>query len=199
MKLVVGLGNPGKEYAASRHNIGFRCIDHFASRHGIEVRRRKGKALVGDGAVNGARVVLAKPQTYMNASGESVSELLRTYGVKPQDLLVVYDDLDLPSGRVRIRPDGGAGGHHGMESIIARIGTQDFPRIRVGIGRPEGPGNAGESGDTIGYVLGRCSPRESKLVEEAVAQVSEAILVIVTEGLEKAMNRFNRPAPRETG
>ncbi|MEW5748984.1 MAG: aminoacyl-tRNA hydrolase [Candidatus Thermoplasmatota archaeon] len=190
MKVIVGLGNPGREYSLSRHNIGFRCVNHFARLHGIEVKRRRARAMVGEGIVAGAPVVLAKPQTFMNLSGESVRLLLEQYDLEPEDMVVVYDDLDLPLGRVRIRPRGGGGGHHGMESIIGAIGSRDFPRIRVGIGRP-GDEEAGASVDVVGYVLGPFYPDEGPAVEQAIARVSEALHAILAEGLEKAMNRSN--------
>lgn len=190
MKLIVGLGNPGKEYALSRHNIGFRCINHFAKEHGIDIARKKAKALVGSGAIGGQKGIVAKPQTFMNNSGESVVMLLQQNGLEPQDMIVVYDDMDLPLGKVRIRPSGGAGGHHGMESIIQLIGTQDFPRIRVGIGRPGYNGESRQVG--IDYVLGRFYPDEEKAVEEAIALVSKVLETILLHGLNRAMNEFNR-------
>lgn len=189
MKLIVGLGNPGKEYALSRHNIGFRCLDYFAREHGIEVSRKKAKALVGDGRIGNEKVILAKPQTFMNNSGESVVTLLQQNGVEPADMVVVYDDMDLPLGRVRVRPGGGAGGHHGIESIISLTGTAEFTRIRVGIGRP---GPAGEQRDSVGYVLGRFHSDEEKDVEDAITRVSKILKTIILNGLDRAMNEFNR-------
>ncbi len=192
MKLIVGLGNPGREYAMSRHNIGFRCINHFAKESGIDLSRKKAKAMTGSGVVDGQKVLVSKPQTFMNVSGESVVMLLQQNGLDPKDMVVVYDDMDLPLGKVRIRPGGGAGGHRGMESIIRLTGTQDFPRIRVGIGRP---GNGGESRQGgIDYVLGRFYPDEEKLVEEAIARASQALRVFVVHGLNRAMNEFNKEA-----
>ena len=189
MKLIVGLGNPGKEYALSRHNIGFRCINHFAREHGIAMERKRAKARVGGGMVDSVKVILAKPQTFMNNSGESVQLLLHQNGLEPQDMVVVYDDMDLPLGKVRLRPGGSAGGHHGMESIIRLVGSPDFPRIRVGIGRPS---NHEAQRDTIDYVLGRFYPDEEKVIEEAISRVSAALRAILLDGTDKAMNDFNR-------
>ncbi len=140
MKLIVGLGNPGKEYSTNRHNIGFLCINHFARIHRITLDKKQGKARVGTGTVAGNDVVLAKPQTYMNASGVSVSQLMQKYKIALEDLIVVHDDLDLPLGKIRIRQGSSAAGHNGIKSIIASLGTQDFIRIRVGISRPQAPG-----------------------------------------------------------
>lgn len=197
MKLIVGLGNPGREYALSRHNIGFRCVNHFARENGIDISRKKARAMVGSGVVDGQKVVVARPQTFMNNSGESVALLLQQNGLEPQDMVVVYDDMDLPLGKVRVRPGGGAGGHRGMESIIRLAGSQDFPRLRVGIGRP---GFGLEQRETVDYVLGRFYSDEEKAVEDAVARASAALRVLVLHGLNRAMNEFNREAPEgETG
>lgn len=182
-KLIVGLGNPGKSYVNNRHNVGFQCIDHFAQAHRISVKERKARAKVGFGEVVGKRVVLAKPRTFMNASGEAVGRLVRQLGAPLDDLLVIYDDLDLPLGKVRIRQHGGAAGHKGVQSIIVSLGSDQFPRIRVGIGRPDG--------DEVAYVLSDFTPAEKEIVNEVVATVSDAIYCILTEGIEAAMNRYN--------
>ncbi|MBE0415128.1 MAG: aminoacyl-tRNA hydrolase [Dehalococcoidia bacterium] len=182
-KLIVGLGNPGKSYVNNRHNVGFQCIDHFAQAHRISVKERKARAKVGFGEVVGKRVVLAKPRTFMNASGEAVGRLVRQLGAPLDDLLVIYDDLDLPLGKVRIRQRGGAAGHKGIQSIIVSLGSDQFPRIRVGIGRPDG--------DEVAYVLSDFTPAEKEIVNEVVATVSDAIYCILTEGIEAAMNRYN--------
>ena len=152
MKLIVGLGNPGKEYSTNRHNIGFLCINHFAKIHRIALDRKQGKARIGTGRVAGNEVVLAKPQTYMNLSGESISLLMRNHKVNLEDLMVVHDDLDLPLGKIRIRQGSSAGGHNGIKSIIASLGTQDFVRIRVGISRPQAEGEE-EKGSTFYFSL----------------------------------------------
>ena len=190
MKLIVGLGNPGKEYSGNRHNIGFLCINHFARVHRIIFDKKQSKARVATGSVAGQGVVLAKPQTYVNTSGVSVSQLSQKYKILPQDLIVVHDDLDLPLGKVRIRQGSSAAGHRGIRSIIELLGTQDFTRIRVGISRPQSPGENCE--DTIvDYVLGDFTPEEKSVLENTIARVSDAILCLLTEGLTAAMNKFN--------
>jgi PTH1 family peptidyl-tRNA hydrolase len=183
MKLIVGLGNPGKAYANNRHNVGFQCIDYFARYHRIPIRERKARAKVGIGGVVEKGVVLAKPRTYMNLSGQAVSRLVRQFSVPLEDLVVICDDLDLPLGKVRIRQRGGSAGHKGMESIIDSLGSQDFPRIRVGIGRPDG--------DEISYVLSDFTAEEKDVVKEVVTKVADALHCILTEGIEAAMNRYN--------
>ncbi len=193
MKLIVGLGNPGNEYAGSRHNVGFMCVNHFARSHGIRFDQKKAKSRVGAGVVDGVEVVLARPQTYMNASGLAVKALLGKYRATPDDLIVVHDDLDLPVGRIRIRKGGSSGGHHGIESIIAEIGTADFARVRIGIGHPTETDDIAGAG-VINHVLGDFSPDERKAMDEVVPRVTEALDCLLTAGLEDAMNRFNRAA-----
>ena len=185
MKLIVGLGNPGRDFARHRHNVGFRCVNAFARRHHLAFSRSQCRARVARGVVAGEEVVLARPQTFMNLSGLAVAGLVKALRITPKDLLVLYDDLDLLLGSVRLRPGGSAGGHHGMESIIAALGSRDFPRLRVGIGRPSG-------GDVVSYVLDDFSPEEDREVEKAVATAVEAAECYLEEGLEEAMNRFNR-------
>jgi len=189
MKLIVGLGNPGRSYAGNRHNIGFICLRHFARTQGVKFDQKKGLARVGTGAVAGNNVVLARPQTYMNNSGQSVSRLVRKFSVKPEDLLVIHDDLDLPLAKVRISSGSGSGGHKGIKSIIAELGTREFTRIRVGIGRQANP-NPTED-DIIAYVLSDFTPEEKKAVNQIIPRVTEAILCLLTEGLEPAMNKYN--------
>jgi PTH1 family peptidyl-tRNA hydrolase len=188
MKLIVGLGNPGKAYANNRHNVGFRCLDRLASEHRIPVKERRLrlkplKAVFGRGEVEGTPVVLAKPRTFMNLSGKAVAQLVRRFDVSPGDLIVIHDDMDLPPGKIRIRPGGGAGGHKGMASIIESLGTGEFARVRIGIGRPDG--------DDVSYVLGDFNPEEKDVVSEAVGQAAEAVRCILTDGIESAMNRYN--------
>ena len=183
MKLVVGLGNPGRSYASDRHNIGFRCVSRFAKKHGIAIRKRRAKAKLGTGEVDGVRVAVAKPQTYVNLSGQAVERLVNELGVAVSDVLVVYDDLDLPLGRLRVRERGGSGGHKGVRSIIECLGDQGFSRIRVGIGRPDG--------DVVPYVLSQFAADEKEIVTEVVERVVDAIDCIVTQGIELAMNRYN--------
>jgi len=189
-KLVVGLGNPGAAYAATRHNVGFLVIDEMARLLQTQVRHKDCRALTGEAKVDNNRVILAKPQTYMNLSGEAVRELVKKYAVGPGDVLVVFDDMDLPLGRLRLRPAGGAGGHRGVLSIIAALGTEAFPRLRVGIGR--GP-------EAVEHVLGRFAPAEAPVVREVISVAAAAALVVVTEGIEKAMSTYNnwRPSTNE--
>ena len=185
MKLIVGLGNPGTRFARTRHNIGFRCVDHFARRHGLSLASRRQQVRLGTGQVEGTPIVLAQPRTFMNHSSAAISYLLRRFKSLPQDLVVVYDDLDLPVGKIRIRAGGSSGGHRGMDSIIQEVASQEIPRIRVGIGRPT------EDEDKVAYVLSAFAPEEEHLVQEAVERVSDALLCIIEEGLEQAMNRYN--------
>jgi PTH1 family peptidyl-tRNA hydrolase len=209
-RLVVGLGNPGTRYARNRHNVGFRVVEEFGRAHAFDFARKKFNAQIAEGASDGARVLIAKPQTYMNASGEAVSKLCSFYKIASQDLLVVYDDLDLPLGKLRLRGSGSAGGHHGMESIIAHIGTSDFPRLRVGIGRPSAATRAGRRSNSnstvarvvasrnlkadVDHVLGDFEGDEGIVAEAAIARAVEAIDVWIEDGIEKAMNKFNQEA-----
>ena len=191
MQLVVGLGNPGLQYVATRHNVGFMAVDIMAERLQTRFDRRFQRALVGQGAYRGEKIILVKPQTYMNLSGEAVVPLLRWYKMKPAALTVVYDDLDLEPGRLRVRVRGGDGGHRGLASIIDLLGTGDFVRVRIGIGRPPALGP-----EVPYYVLSRPAPGEE---EEAVGRVlrvvPEVLLEIFARGPESAMNRFNRAGP----
>ena len=182
--LIVGLGNPGGRYAQTRHNVGFWCVDHIAKEHSVNFSRRR-VVLAGDGLIGGHPVVLAKPRTFVNHSGKAVTYLLARYRASPQDLLVIYDDMDLPLGKVRLRAKGGAGGHNGINSIIEMTGTQDFPRLRIGIGRPV------DGTDRIGYVLGTMSEVERKLVDEAVERAAWAVDSTLADGIDFAMERFN--------
>jgi PTH1 family peptidyl-tRNA hydrolase len=188
-KLIVGLGNPGRAYAGNRHNIGFICLRYFARALMIKFNQKKGLARISTGVVAGNKVVLARPQTFMNQSGQSVSRLLRKFKVNPQDLLVIHDDLDLPLAKIRISSGSGSGGHRGINSIIAELGTRDFTRIRVGIGRPANPTPTED--DIISYVLSDFTPEEKQAVSLVIPRVGEAVLCLLTEGLEPAMNRFN--------
>ncbi len=186
MKLIVGLGNPRKAYANNRHNVGFLSVNHLAKEMGITWERRRRVAILGRGEAGGQRVVLAKPRAFMNLSGEAVGFLIHRWKIDVRDLIVIYDDMDLPLGKIRIRERGGAGGHKGIESIILRLGTEDFPRIRVGIGRPEEA-----SADAVEYVLGDFTPEEREELEGSLSRVAEAVLCILEEGIATAMNRYN--------
>jgi PTH1 family peptidyl-tRNA hydrolase len=183
--LIVGLGNPGRGYKGNRHNVGFMLVDKLASHLGVTFRRMESQALVTKVDYLEKRVFLAKPQTYMNSSGQSVSSLVRFYKVPFANLLVVYDDVDLPIGTLRMRPSGGTGGHKGVESILASLGTQEFPRLRLGIGRPPGRMEAAD------YVLHDFSRVELETLPTILDQGVEAVLTYVTEGLETAMTRYN--------
>ena len=183
--LIVGLGNPGAEYRYNRHNIGFMLVDRVAERLGVKFSRLESKALLTKGEHQGRRVVLAKPQTFMNLSGQSVGGLVRFYKVPHANLLVAYDDVDLPLGTLRIRSGGGSAGQKGMSSIIDRLGTEEFPRLRLGIGRPPGRMEAAD------YVLQDFSSGEKELLRLTLDRAADAALVFVAEGLETAMNQFN--------
>jgi peptidyl-tRNA hydrolase, PTH1 family len=189
-RMIVGLGNPGPEYSRSRHNIGFQIADLLALRHGMEFDRFQKRARLAIGwvrtpGVSGQRVLLAKPMTFMNASGEAVAPLAAFYKIVPAHILVVFDDLDLPVGRIRLRPGGSSGGQKGMQSIIKHLGTTDFPRLRVGIGRP--PGQM----DPADYVLRPFSPDQETEMVFVRTRAAEAIEAWLTGGVEAAMNQFN--------
>jgi PTH1 family peptidyl-tRNA hydrolase len=185
--LIVGLGNPGPRYRHNRHNVGFQVIDHLAARHGLTFTRRQSNAMVAAGRIAGRAVVLAKPRKFMNLSGEPVAQLRRFYQVERSSLLVVFDDLDLPVGTIRLRPAGGAGGQKGMKSIISHLG-EEFPRLRVGIGRP--PGRM----DPADYVLHDFTKEELPLLRETLDRAASAIETWLSDGIELAMSRYNGPA-----
>jgi len=185
VKLLVGLGNPGREYANTRHNVGFMVIDRLASILRIPVKRLLFRTLTGQGEWAGEKIILAKPQTYMNLSGEAAGALLNWYKPPLSGFLVIYDDLDLPAGRLRLRPQGGAGGHKGMQSIIRLLGTDAFPRLRVGIGRPQAPCPESD------FVLKRFTLEEAEKFTGIVEYAAEAAQCFVSEGMEQAMNRYN--------
>lgn len=190
VKLIVGLGNPGPEYAETRHNSGFMVVAELARRQGVCPSRLLQQALVGEGRIGNFRVVLAQPQTYMNRSGVAVAGLRRFFRVELQELLVVYDDLDLPLGKIRLRLQGGSGGHRGMRSIIEALGSEDFPRLKVGIGRPQ------EKREVVAYVLSRFSAAEEGIVSQVIAAAAEGIERWIREGPEAAMQWINSWQPR---
>ncbi len=193
MKLIVGLGNPGRFHANNRHNIGFMCLNHFAKKHGISFDKKQSRARIGSGKVANNEVVVAKPQTYVNLSGQSVSLLVKKFNINLDNLLVIHDDLDLPLGKIRIRQNGSSGGHKGVDSIISYLESQNFLRIRVGIGRPtttEGSDQINKA-DIIDYVLSGFTPEEKQALNQVIPGVSEAIFCILTEGLTTAMNKYN--------
>ncbi len=192
MKLIVGLGNPGSGYANSLHNVGFMCLNYFAREHNIWFDKKQAKARTGSGKVAGIEVIVARPQTYMNQSGRSVSQLVKKLGIGLDDLLVVHDDLDLPLGRIRIRPGGSSGGHKGIQSIIDELGSQDFPRLRVGIGRPISTDGAEvRDADIVTYLLSELPPEEKKAINHVLPRVNEAIVCFLTEGVTVAMDKYN--------
>jgi len=182
--LLVGLGNPGKEHRHNRHNVGFMAIDALAAKHGLTLGRVQNKAIVGDGRVAGRSVIMIKPQTFMNRSGDAVGPLARYYRVAPEHILVIYDDIDLPPGTVRLREKGGSGGHNGMKSIIQHLG-QDFPRLRLGVGRPSG------RMPPAAYVLQDFGRDEQEVLEAMMGQAMQAVETYLVDGIELAMSRHN--------
>lgn len=186
MYVVVGLGNPGDRYAQTKHNIGFVTIDYFAEQHNIKFNKTKHKSLIGEGSIAGEKLLLVKPQTYMNASGEAVMDIMNFYKVPIQNLIVIYDDIDLPAGKVRIRPSGSSGTHNGMRSIIYLLNSEDFPRIRIGVGKQP------DYMDLADYVMMRFSKDEIPVMEEAVKKSALAAEEIVRSGINAAMNKYNK-------
>jgi len=192
VRLVVGLGNPGQAYAAHRHNVGFWCVKRLARNWGIRFKSSRW-ARVGEGQVDGQPLVLAKPRTFMNRSGDAAASLLQRYNLSPQQMLVICDDLELPAGRIRLRPRGSDGGHNGLRDIIYAIESEDFPRLRIGIGRPRTAAGEPVTHPLVvaKYVLGEPEPEEQEALEAAVEQAAEAVACILREGLAAAMNRYN--------
>ena len=183
MFLIVGLGNPGREYENTRHNIGFAALDVMAEKYNIDINRKKFKGEYGEGFINGHKVMLLKPYTYMNLSGESVREVMDFYKLTSDDVLVIYDDISLDVGRLRIREKGSAGGHNGIKSIIANIGTDVFSRIKVGVGKPQG--------DLVKHVLGTFSKEDREGLNKVLEVVAMASETIIKEDAKEAMNKFN--------
>lgn len=183
MYLIVGLGNPGKEYEHTRHNVGFDIIDLFADKYNISINRIKFKGVYGETNINGEKVVLLKPQTFMNLSGESVKEVADFYKIPNENIIVVYDDISLDVGSLRIRQKGSAGGHNGIKNIIANMSTDVFPRIKVGVGKPEH--------DLVNHVLGKFSKEQREQLEKTFQPSIEAIETIITKNISEAMNKFN--------
>ena len=186
MFLIVGLGNPEKKYDKTRHNIGFDTIDALADKYNISMNEKKHKALCGTGVIDGVKVLLAKPQTYMNLSGDSVAEIVNFYKIDPEEeMIVIFDDISLAPGNIRVRKKGSAGGHNGIKSIIARCGTQNFMRIKVGVGeKPQG-------WDLADHVLGRFSTEDRALVEDAIQDACSAAVMMMQGDVDAAMNHFN--------
>lgn len=189
MKLICGLGNPGREYERHRHNIGFRVVDLLCERARAQLNQEKFDAHVGQGTLGGERVLFVEPQTFMNLSGRSVAGAARFYKIPVEDVLVIHDELDLPFGRIQLKLGGGAGGHNGLKSTLELLGTDAFPRVRFGIGKPEGP-NAKER--VSGHVLSGFSSEESKQLDELIARAADAAECWARDGMATAMNRYNR-------
>ena len=186
MKLIAGLGNPGKQYATSRHNIGFLVINRLAKANGIELKGRKFKSRLGKGKIEGHSVILAKPQTFMNLSGEAVSAIAQYYKIIPRDIVVVHDDLDIPFGTIKIKTKGGSGGHHGLDSIIALLHDERFLRVRIGIGKPPPEGNDAD------FVLSPFNDTESAQLEKVIENACNCLGMLLTHNPEIVMNRFHR-------
>ncbi|WP_027339790.1 aminoacyl-tRNA hydrolase [Halonatronum saccharophilum] len=184
MKLVVGLGNPGPKYETTRHNAGFLAIDKIADYYRVNINSKEKKALVAKARVGGEKIILAKPQTYMNNSGQAVRALADYYNIVSEDIIIIYDDLDLDLGKIKIKKKGGHGGHNGIKSIFSHLGTKEFTRLRVGIGRPE-------YGNVVDYVLGRFSKQEIKVLEPLLDDIRGATELCIEEKVDKAMNRYN--------
>ncbi|MDU1585593.1 MAG: aminoacyl-tRNA hydrolase [Clostridium sp.] len=189
MFLIVGLGNPGKEYENTRHNIGFDAIDKIAEKYNIELNRIKFKSVYGEGFIGGEKVILLKPTTYMNLSGESLRAIMDFYKLSNEDVLVLYDDISLEVGRIRIREKGSAGGHNGIKSIIAHLGSDIFSRIKIGVGQPKF--------DLVNHVLGKFSKEEREVLEETLKAVVDSVEVIIKTDTKEAMNRFNGFIPNK--
>ena len=190
--LIVGLGNPGAVYSHNRHNVGYWSVNRLARLHGIPLKARR-LATIGQGSIAGVPVLLAKPRTFVNRSGHAVAALLRNFRMKPAEMLVICDDLDLPVGRIRLRSGGGHGGQKGLRSIIGTIGSREFPRLRIGIGRPVVDGEPSWEPDVVAdYVLSAPTPEEAEALQTAAAKAAEAAETVVGEGLEVAMTRHNR-------
>lgn len=194
MFIIAGLGNPTKEYEGTRHNVGFHVIDQIADKYNISVDAKKCRAFIGKGIIEGQKVILVKPQTYMNLSGESIRGLVDYYKIDPEnELLVIYDDISLSPGQIRIRKKGSAGGHNGIKNIIAQLGTDIFPRIKVGVGeKPKGY-------DLADYVLGHFSKGERQMMEDGYEHAVSAAAKILAGEIEAAMNEYNRKAGKEQG
>ncbi|MBE6062564.1 MAG: aminoacyl-tRNA hydrolase [Clostridium butyricum] len=183
MFLIVGLGNPGLQYENTRHNIGFKVIDNIAKEYNIEINRQKFKGIYGEGFINNEKVILLKPSTYMNLSGESIREVVDFYKLTCEQIVVIYDDISLDVGRLRIREKGSAGGHNGIKSIISHLGTDVFPRIKVGVGQP--------NVDLVNYVLGKFTDKEMEVLSESIDASTKAVSEIIKENIKTAMNKFN--------
>lgn len=185
MYIIVGLGNPGRKYKETRHNLGFMCIDYISQSYNITVDKPKFHALIGEGIIEGEKVILVKPQTYMNLSGESVREIKEWYKIEPQNIIIIYDDINLNLGKIRIRQKGSAGGHNGLKSIIFHLNSDEFPRIRVGIKSQE------NDLELVDFVLSKIPKGEQETIFECIKTVSKAVGYILHDAIDKAMNEYN--------
>ena len=185
MYLIVGLGNPENEYAHTRHNMGFDTINQIAKNNNIQITKNKFKGLCESTIIQNQKLILLKPQTYMNLSGESVKEVAEFYNLKPEEIIVIYDDIDIEKGHIKIRKKGGAGSHNGMKSVVEELQSTDFARIRVGIGQPE------FKSDMINYVIGKVSQEEQEILQQGVEKAAKAVEEILKNGIDRAMNKFN--------
>ena len=182
---MIGLGNPGAKYNGTRHNLGFMCVDHLSNVHSVSLSDHRRNTILGDGKIEGAPVILAKPRTFVNRSGDAALYLTTRYKVTPKNLLVIYDDLNLPLGKIRLRAKGSSGGHNGLKSISNALGSNEFPRVRIGIGQPS------EVGTQVNYVLGTFSQKEQEIIDKQIKLVENIIKIILTNGFTSAMNKFN--------
>ncbi len=185
MYLIVGLGNPGDKYTFTRHNAGFLAIDYISQKHNIEIKKLKHKAMIGEGIISGKKVVLAKPQTFMNLSGESIRELVSWYKVEQKNIIVIYDDVSMPAGSLRIREKGSAGGHNGIKSIILNLNSDEFPRFKLGINEKPSEYNLAD------YVLGKFTSTEQKVMFDTFEKANLAVEEFITNGIQSAMNKYN--------
>jgi PTH1 family peptidyl-tRNA hydrolase len=193
MILVAGLGNPGSEYASTKHNLGFLTVDEIGKRAGIDLKKKKFSGIYGVGTFNNDKLILLKPETYMNRSGESVSSAVSFYHIPAENIIIIHDELDLPTGTVRIKAGGGSAGHKGLKSVMGELGSGDFIRVRIGIGKPR------EKKGTVSHVLTKFNKEESELVRESLLRAADAVLEIIRHGLQKAMNKYNvRPESEES-
>ena len=185
MYLIIGLGNPEEEYSKTRHNMGFNAINKIAEQYGLKINKNKFQGLYESAIIEGQKVILIKPQTYINLSGECVKQFVDFYKIQKEEILVIYDDMDIEPGKIKIRKKGGPGGHNGMKSIIKMLGTEELSRIRVGIGRPE------HNGDEINYVIGAIPEEEIPKLNEGVENAKEAVIEVLKNGIDSAMNKLN--------
>ena len=185
MYLIVGLGNPESDYSKTRHNMGFNALNKISEKYGIEINKKKFDGLLGEGIIENEKVILLKPQTYMNLSGRSIIQVINFYKIPLENICVIYDDMDIEKGNIKIRKKGSAGSHNGMKSVIGELGSEEFTRIRIGIGKPE------FEGDAINYVIGAIPDEEAKVLDEGVKKAAEAMVEILKIGVDNTMNKFN--------